>query len=478
MKKFLIFIIIVFVLLRLPSLFEGLWYADEGFYAVGADSILNGGKYYIDAWDHKPPMMVWIYMLGSIFGWGLGYPIIKILSIFAGIASIYLLYLLFQKFKIADKWQKVGLTVFIFLIGTPYLDGNVANAELFFMPIALAVLYLSLKKQKAVIVGLLATISFLIKPQAFLEVSAILILVGIYHALSKNLDFKYFSKILASFFLSMFVFLLYQFSSGTLYEFYDAVFKTNFGYSSGGIELKLGYLFFAVSTILLSIKFAKDKKIAKEVIVLLGLYLANLFLASLSGRGYQHYLLQLVPIAVLLFGYFMTFSSRRFVIKIFIALVVGILSLGYFYQSFEFLRPQFDKEYYISYYWDFPQYLAGKTDTSIWFWKNHDSFDAKEEFINYFNEEYTGVEYYYYGEDPWIFAQLDAKQVNKYLVWYHLTFTDEKLQEGLLQRDNALVLIVDKRSPVYLDGFFDNLDTKFTLIEVINDFEIYANNEK
>ena len=60
-NKIILIVIAIFVFLRIPSLFEGFWYPDEGFYAAQAEAILKGKELYIGAWDHKPPMMVWIY---------------------------------------------------------------------------------------------------------------------------------------------------------------------------------------------------------------------------------------------------------------------------------------------------------------------------------------------------------------------------------------------------------------------------------
>lgn len=470
--------IVLFLLLRIPSLFEGLWYADEGFYAAGAQSIFDGGRFYIDAWDHKPPIMVWIYMLGGVFGWTLGYPIVKILSVLAGIMSIYLVYLLLDEFKIKQQIQKIALLAFTILIGIPYLEGNVANAELFFMPVNLAIFYLAIKKQYPYLVGIMVLMSFLIKPQAFLEAVVIIFLVFLYKFLKSTIDLKYYMKFILGLGLSSAVFVFYQYMVGTWGEFIDAVFLVNLGYSSGSSYLKLIYLAIAIPLLIWIYMQVKKKQINPETFLLGGIFAFNLFFVGLSGRPYQHYLLQILPVFIILSAYIFSHSKKSIVINLSIVLGLLILVFGYFYQGFGFLKPDFSKEYYVSYYVSFVDYLLGNRDTNIWFWRGHESFAAKNEFLNYFNQEYGGVEYYYYGEDPWIFTELEATDVNKYLVWYHLTFSEDKLQEALSQRDNSLIVVVDKRSPVYLDGFFEDFYEKFTLIDQINDFEIYANNAK
>src|SRR2546421_7706289 len=48
------------VTLRVPSLIEPSWYADEGTYADIGRSLDHGAVLYRDAWDNKPPGMYWL----------------------------------------------------------------------------------------------------------------------------------------------------------------------------------------------------------------------------------------------------------------------------------------------------------------------------------------------------------------------------------------------------------------------------------
>ncbi|MBP6098670.1 MAG: hypothetical protein KA477_01670, partial [Candidatus Levybacteria bacterium] len=51
------YIIVFFVILRLPSLIEPIWYADEGIYEVIAHAMHNGRVLYSEVWDNKPPLL-------------------------------------------------------------------------------------------------------------------------------------------------------------------------------------------------------------------------------------------------------------------------------------------------------------------------------------------------------------------------------------------------------------------------------------
>jgi hypothetical protein len=51
------------------------------------------------------------------------------------------------------------------------------------------------------------------------------------------------------------------------------------------------------------------------------------------------------------------------------------------------------------------------------------------------------------------------------------------MQEAVQLRDEALVMIVDEDSDLFLDGFFESADN-FTFSEKVHNYSIYINNEK
>lgn len=483
-KKYLLILIIVFVLLRLPSLFEGFWYPDEGFYAAQAEGILRGKTMYLDSWDHKPPLMVWLYLIGGIVGWDTGYPIIKILSIIAGIITILLVQKFLAQAKIKRTIQALLLTLTVLLLGTPILEGNLANSEVFFIPINTAILYLSLYKRKPYLTGILLSLTFLIKPQAFIEGLAIVSLVGIYDLWRqrRKFDTKYYLKLFGTFLSIPLAYLLYTYLSGSLYAFYDATFVTNFLYireEKGTTEWTVVKLAVALVVFLYALVKLKKDQIAKTNFVVFLVLIVDMVLVSLSGRPYMHYLIQLLPISVISLAlYIKTKPKSRLelfeMISGFIVLLAFIFSKGFNFPAID--RERFDG--HIRYYSDFPSYLfLNNTDTHSWFWKGHDYFIPQSELVDYFEDNYAGLDYYYYGEKPWIFTQLNGNFVNKYLVWYHLVYSDEKMHEAIERRDKAAILIVDESSDKKLEPFFSDLNEKFTLMEKIYNYSIYANND-
>src|SRR5579859_3851380 len=89
---FLVIVSCVFFLLRLPSLFEPLWYGDEGIYEVIGMALQQGRLLYRDIWDNKPPLL---YVLYALFH--SDQPLIRFVSLLFGLVSVMLFYFLARK---------------------------------------------------------------------------------------------------------------------------------------------------------------------------------------------------------------------------------------------------------------------------------------------------------------------------------------------------------------------------------------------
>ena len=482
-NKIILIVIAIFVFLRIPSLFEGFWYPDEGFYAAQAEAILKGKELYIGAWDHKPPMMVWIYTLAGIFDWDVGYVVVKLMNISAGVFSLLVFDKLLFRVGINFKLKSIILIIFTLLLGTPILEGNLASSEVFYMPATLSILYLSLFSRRPYLVGMLLSYTFLIKPQAFLESLAIILLVAIFDFWKKRkkFDFKYYFKVFLTAFLIVGSYLVYLLIKGTFDDFVDATFLTNFRY----VELEEDANYWNAVKIAGSamifyyalIKLYKHQ-VSRIVFVVFLTLVVDITLVTLSGRPYIHYLIQLLPVSLLSLAIYLQSKPTS---KLHLAeLILGFLVLVTFLFSKGFNFPVIDRERFdghLRYYSDFPQYLFfGKRDGHSWFWKEHNYFQPRKDLIKHFEDNYPGVDYYYYGDDPWIFTQLNGNPVNKYLVWYHLVYSDDKMQEAVQLRDQALVLIVDEESDQTLMKFFESADN-FTFSEKVHNYSIYINNE-
>src|SRR3989344_156756 len=84
--------LILFYLLRLPSLIEPYWYGDEGIYQVIGMAMNQGRVLYGEIWDNKPPVLYIIYALfnGDLFS-------VRFLSLIFGGLSVVVFFMLSKK---------------------------------------------------------------------------------------------------------------------------------------------------------------------------------------------------------------------------------------------------------------------------------------------------------------------------------------------------------------------------------------------
>ena len=122
----ILFVCSVFIILRLPSLFEPHWYADEGIYQVVGRAINDGRILYQGIWDNKPPVL---YLIYAIFNGNLFF--IKLYSLLVGVTSVIVFY--FLSIKLFKKnWSiYISIGVYTILFASPIIEGNIANAENF-----------------------------------------------------------------------------------------------------------------------------------------------------------------------------------------------------------------------------------------------------------------------------------------------------------------------------------------------------------
>ena len=137
---FLLGLSFLFFLLRLPSLFEPYWYGDEGIYEVIGVALRHGRLLYRDIWNNKPPLL---YLIYAAFNGDQLY--VKLASLLSGILALILFFYLAKKL-----FQNIKLSLFLTTrpsqsFGIPLLEGNIANAENFMLPLSLVSALLILK---------------------------------------------------------------------------------------------------------------------------------------------------------------------------------------------------------------------------------------------------------------------------------------------------------------------------------------------
>ena len=143
---FIVFTTFLFFILRLPSLFEPLWYGDEGIYQVIGTSLNHGKLLYSQIFDNKPPLLYWLYAFLQSDQFS-----VRLASLIFGASAVVMFFFLSKRlFKNAENKNIPLVATFLFaiLFALPTLEGNIANAENFMLLPIIASAFLIVNQKK------------------------------------------------------------------------------------------------------------------------------------------------------------------------------------------------------------------------------------------------------------------------------------------------------------------------------------------
>jgi len=430
---FLIFTSFLFFLLRLPSLFEPLWYGDEGIYQVIGTSLNHGKLLYKEIFDNKPPLLYWLYSLLHSDQFS-----VRLASLIFGVLSIWIFFLLSKKlFKDTKNNNIPYLTTFIFavLFGLPSLEGNIANAENFMLLPIIASAFLLIDQRRLFIAGLSLGIAFLFKIVAVFDLSAFLVFYFILNFGTVKKEIKI-SKILAGFFLPIFLVALFFAANGTFVDFAKATFTSNISYVSYGNKIGafpiLLFIKLTLLVIFLLFAFTKRKNINHSSLFILIWFAFSLFNASFSQRPYTHYLLVLIPSLSLITGLILFDKKYQKQITIFFIIALFLITKI-------FGIPNFNKS--IKYYQNFLSYLMGRERMVSYqgFFDRKTPFDY--EIARFIKPKLTKNDtIFIWGNNAQLYQLIGVVAPTKYVVAYHIS----NYKDGLTSTQTALNTIKPK----------------------------------
>lgn len=420
--KYYFILAFLFIILRLPSLFEPYWYGDEGIYLTLGQAIRRGLHLYSKIHDNKPPTL---YYLASIFPTLFGF---RFLLLIFMVPTIYL----FQKLAsifLNPKLTRLATILFLIFSSIPLFEGNIANAENFMLLPTIAAFLIFLKAKKNIhyfITSFLLGIAFTIKIPVFIEFGFLFIWLFLMNFNSLKENFK---KNFWPLFLKLFIFgigfllpiilwALYYLKLGALPQFLGSALLQNFSYlsswttgthtataSSGGLMTRA--LFLCIFWIITYIAYLK-KIISKQYTFLFFWLGAALFGILLPTRPYPHYLIQSIPSLVILI--FLIFSKGKLLQK---AINVGILAL--------FVITIFSYKFYL--YSTFKYY---KNFYSIQSSQSYDSYFGNHVIISrqiadHIKANTQENDYIFlWGDQSYIYAMTNRLPPGRYTVAYHI----------------------------------------------------------
>lgn len=448
---FLLFLSVIFFLLRLPSLFEPYWYGDEGIYQAIGITLHDGGTIYKDAFDNKPPLLLLIYSFFNSEQY-----LIRGLSLIFGLISVWIFHF-FARLLFPKKNNKIVFLItglFAILFGLPLLEGNIANSENFMLlPIISSGLLVLLSltkdtedKRNAFLfsAGVILSLAFLIKIVAIFDLFAFfsfLVILNLKKYEKFSLKKIYF--FLLGFSIPVIITSVYFLITSNFRNFLNASLFSNISYV--GVENSIFFtqdLLIGKSIILgifVSIIFWKRKLLNITSIFILLWIGFSLFNVFFSQRPYTHYLLLLLPSFCLFIGLLLWERKLQKILTIlFIFLLISVHS--------SFLLYEKTRAYYVN-FWD---YLLGKKITTeyIGFFDKRAVTDYKlANYINSRTEDSDSI--YIWGNNAQVYKMTDKKPLHRYTVLYHVTSYKDgfplTLETLSSEKPKFIVVMQDKR---------------------------------
>lgn len=457
-----VLILAIIFILRVPSFFEPYYYGDEMIYLNLGEAVNRGMVLYRDIHDNKPPLL---YLTAAVAGNVFWFR--AILTGWMMITTLMFWRLAIALFPKKDKIVAASTVTFAILTTIPLLEGQIANAEVFMIGPTITAFYVLLTKKHSaknlLFAGVLLSISTLFKMPALFDIGAIVFLwlitlkrrrgeVGHFARRSFLLFIGFAGPILFSF--------VWYYLRGALSEYIASAFLQNIGYVSSWRPDSVAAPFLVKNAPLLirggvlatglSLLYFFKKRLSYQFVFITGWLLFSLFAATLSERPYPHYLVQLAPATSLLVGILIAAQSREQ------SLSLIPISLVFF------AIVQFRFWYYptASYYQRFISYATGQTTKESYF----NSFD-KNTVRNYQISNYIrsssdiGDFVFVWGDSPAIYALSKRFPPIKYIATYHINdfSSQEKTIEDLAKNSPKLVVVLPEADSFpMLDRFLRN----------------------
>ncbi len=505
--KYLIAILILFILLRIPSLLEPYWVGDEGIYAAVAHGMRNGQVLYVDTWDHKTPGIYLIYYFFSFFNENQLF-FLRLFNLTLGLLTVFITFKISKKYiqieynepetnsntlkKIIPYIASLLVTVFL---GTPWLEGNIFNAEnIFILSNAVAFLFFfkinitkSSENIKYILIGLMFGVGVFIKIHPIFDLAAVL--VCILFLVKDSLQSKFKNILVILFFASLPLILttIYYFLIGDINSLIESTLIYNFGYSDYVFEDSNSItLSFPVKILLLGLATTVTlalKRILKRgnTIWMLMLWLIFAIAAVyLPKRYYSHYSLQLIIPASILISIviikLLEFLKKKINLSLkvlsFLSILITLLMLSQFGQLEKSLLGSENIFSSTVYYEKGYGYMTGHIAQKDWF--DHFYNTAEEtkllQAVNKYQDEYV----FMWAKKPWLYPLANIKNPVKYVVEFHIE--DHLVPEVIteLEIDRVEIVIIDTHEdpPQELINY---LQEEFMIIDSVLDgqFQIY-----
>jgi 4-amino-4-deoxy-L-arabinose transferase-like glycosyltransferase len=475
LPNWLVGILALIFILRIPSFFEPYYYGDEMVYLTLGQGIRQGLTLYKDIHDNKPPLLyITAAVAGNLFWF-------KVILAFWNLVTIVVFYklakILFEKNL---KTQKIATLLFGLLTTIPLLEGLTVNSELFMIVFTIAAFLILLGKnltsKKIFFAGILFGLGTLYKVPAAFDAPIIVFYWFITAGFSEwKKILKNTSILIAGFAVPLLLTFIWYFFKGALSQYVTAAFLQNVGYLSsfrpGDIQkpflVRNAPLLIRGGILLLgsAILFLFRKKLSKRFILFSLWTLFALFAITLSERPYPHYFIQAVaPISFLLATFFTEKSLEQ-------SLTVIPLALAFFVPFY------YQFWYYptASYYLRFINF-ALRRETKMQYFASFSGTVNRDYEIAQFLVMSGNTADRVFMWDPdsaAVYALSKRLPPIKYVVDYHITDYSSKTAEAKNIAANPPKFIILTSNNPYLE-LLPLIRQRYILVNRIGDADIYS----
>lgn len=484
--EWIIFLIVLVLVLRLPSFIMPHYYGDEEIYFVMGRAWASGVPLYKAMFDHKPPL---IYIMA-----GIAPTMLAFRGFLAGLMIIHtvLFWKLAQLFWQKTKPSLVYLSTLVFVLLTtlPMFEGLTVNAELLMMiPVTGAVLLLwpssanaaagkDINWKKFLLAGLLGGMGWLFK----IPVAADMVAIGLFFFVFNKSSVKAgivslfswsFAAYVGAFVTPLLLTFVYYYLKGTGPDYLATVLTVNLGYVSSwststyafnpfrsGLLVRAGVL----GLFTLGLYLARKKLERTFVFVSLWTGFA-MFGALLSARPYPHYLQEMAAPVVLLLPFVFTVENIMSWLVIGVIVGTGIVAENqvkfWGYPTVGVYKTYWE---YITKKITWPEYL-----------RCFDNAVRNYEVGKYLNERLGEKDQIYiWGTDPTIYNLTKRLPAGgKYIVSFHVRDLKQYdyTIENLWENQPKYILILPEAGE--FDELLSLIDHQYILAKTIDGVDIY-----
>lgn len=484
-NKFIILLLLIVFLFRIPSLFEPYWYGDEGIYLTIGQALRKGLVLYRDIFDNKPPL---IYLIAA-FGNGNLFWFRFSLTV-SVLSTIFLFYNLSHRiFKNQGVAAKVATAIFAVLTTIPLLEGNIANAEiLILLPTVLGFLLFfrlskddQLKTRKILLVGIVLGLGFLLKATAIFDFTVLAVWLIFFQKKNKIINFgKKEILLMTGYCLPIALISVYFSLKNSFFLFISSCFVKTAGYlGSWGtnthffslisiLDFDMLLKIFLVSMIMLFL-WLRKKELGSSMIFLALWFIFSLFSATLSGRPYPHYLIQTIPPLSLILGLAFNKEYRKMIYVSAILIILFFLSVVYY---------RFWRYKTLPYYQNFVQFARGNKNKMSYFSyfspKMPEIYSLADFVVKHSQPE---DKIFIWGDEPYLYSLSHRLPATRYTVAYHIIEQDAYNEAAEQISNQKPVLVIITKNSHNFPGLKSIAEKYYFKILDLNNFTVFQRRE-